>query len=65
MEKFDLEKSLAELEKTVITLENGEMSFEESITAFEKGIKLSKECTKYLENAKQRIISLSDIENEE
>ena len=65
MEKFDFEKSLAELEKTVVGLENGDMSFEESIAAFEKGIKLSKECTKYLENAKQRIISLVDAENEE
>ena len=65
MEKFDFEKSLSELEKTVTSLENGDMPFEEAITAFEKGIKLSKECTKYLENAKQRIISLSDAENEE
>lgn len=65
MEKFDFEKSLAELEKTVLNLEKGDMSFEDSISAFENGIKLSKECTNYLENAKQKIISLSDAENEE
>ncbi|MCQ2454636.1 MAG: exodeoxyribonuclease VII small subunit [Clostridia bacterium] len=65
MEKFDFEKSLKELEKTVEDLQKGEMPLEDSIKAFENGIKLSRECTEYLENAKQKIITLTDAENEE
>lgn len=65
MEKFDFEKALSELEATVNNLENGNLTLEESLSAFEKGIKLSKDCSNYLENAKQKIISLTDAENEE
>ena len=65
MKSFDFEKSLKELEETVFALENGEMTLDESIKAFEKGIKLSKECSDYLQNAKQRIIDLSEAENGE
>lgn len=62
MKDFDFEKSLKELEQIVADLEKGEMSLDNSIKTFEKGIKLSKECSKYLENAKQRIITLSEAE---
>ncbi|MBR3300531.1 MAG: exodeoxyribonuclease VII small subunit [Clostridia bacterium] len=65
MKDFDFEKSLEELEKTVAALEKGDMSLDESIKTFEKGIKLSKECSTYLEDAKQRIISLSEAESAE
>ena len=65
MKDFDFEKSLKELEDTVSALENGDMTLDSSIKTFEKGIKLSKDCSKYLENAKQRIITLSDAEGEQ
>ncbi|MBQ3817476.1 MAG: exodeoxyribonuclease VII small subunit [Clostridia bacterium] len=51
------EKSLEELEK-------GDTSLDESIELFEKGIKISKACRKNLDEVKQRIITLTDAENE-
>ena len=62
MKDFDFEKSLKELEQTVSALEKGDMSLDDSIKTFEKGIALSKECSKYLEDAKQRIMTLSEAE---
>lgn len=63
---FDFEKSFKELEKIADSLENEKISLDESILLFEKGVKLSKECTEYLENTKQKIISLTEAfeENE-
>ena len=46
------------------SLENEQISLEESIALFEKGVKLSKDCSEYLEAAKQRIVSLSEAEEE-
>ena len=57
---FDFEKSFKELEKIADSLENEKISLDESILLFEKGVKLSKECTEYLENTKQKIISLTE-----
>ncbi|MBO4468552.1 MAG: exodeoxyribonuclease VII small subunit [Clostridia bacterium] len=65
MKDFDFEKSLKELEDTVSLLEKGDMSLDESIKTYKKGIELSKECSKYLEDAKQKIISLSEAESVE
>ena len=61
---FDFEKSIKELEKIANSLENEQISLEESIALFEKGVKLSKDCSEYLEAAKQRIVSLSEAEEE-
>lgn len=61
---FDFEKSIKELEKIAESLENDKISLDESITLFEKGVTLSKECTEYLENAKQKIVTLTEKENE-
>lgn len=58
---FDFEKSIKELEKIASDLEKDQISIEESISLFEKGVKLSKDCSEYLENAKQKIIALGDI----
>lgn len=63
--KLSFEASLGELEKTVKALESGELSLADSIELYEKGIRLSKECAKALEGARQRIITLSDAESEE
>ncbi len=60
----DFEKVIEELEKTVEKLENGDCGLEESIKLFEKGIELSKTCRDCLENARKRIITLTDAENE-
>ena len=61
---FDFEKSIKELEKIADSLENEKISLDESIALFEKGVKLSKDCSEYLENAKQKIISLTDAQEE-
>lgn len=60
----DFEKSLDELEKIVEELQNGEISLDESIKLFERGIKLSNECRKTLESARQKITALTKEEQE-
>lgn len=59
---FDFEKSIKELEKIANSLESEQISLDESITLFEKGVKLSKDCSEYLEAAKQKIVTLSQAE---
>lgn len=60
----DFEKSLDELEKIVSQLESGDISLDESIKLFERGIKLSNDCRKTLETARQKITSLAEEERE-
>jgi len=61
---FDFEKSIKELEQIAENLQKEQISLDESIALFEKGVKLSKDCSKYLESAKQKIISLTEAEEE-
>ena len=61
---FDFEKSIKELEKIANNLENEQISLDESIALFEKGVKLAKDCSEYLESAKQKIVSLTEAEEE-
>lgn len=61
---FNFEKSIKELEDIAKNLEDENTTIDESIELFEKGIHLSKECAEYLENVKQKIISLTDFEEE-
>ncbi len=60
----DFEKSLKELEQIVEELQNGDISLDESIKLFERGIKLSNDCRKTLETARQKITSLTEEESE-
>ena len=60
----DFEKSLKELEQIVDELQNGDISLDESIKLFERGIKLSNDCRKTLETARQKITSLTEEESE-
>lgn len=62
--KIDFEKSLKELEKIVANLESGECSLDESIKLFEKGVKCASDCRTALKDAKTKILSLSEIEEE-
>ena len=61
---FDFEKSIKELEKIATSLENEQISLDKSIELFEAGVKISKECSEYLENAKQRIAALTEKESD-
>ncbi len=59
----NFEEKLEELEKIAMQIEDGKLSLEDSISKFEEGIKLSKECTKILDDAEKKINIL--LENEE
>ena len=59
---FDFAKSIKELEKIANSLENEQISLDESIALFENGVKLSRDCTEYLESAKQKIVALTEAE---
>ncbi len=49
------EDSLQKLEKSVEQLESGTLSLEESLSLFEDGIRLSRQCNRFLEEADKRI----------
>ena len=60
----DFEKSISELENIVAQLESGDITLDESIKLFERGTKLTNDCSKTLETAKQKIITLTEAEEE-
>lgn len=49
------EEALEKLEKIVEDLESGDLSLEDSMKRYEEGIRLSKLCSKRLEEAKKKI----------
>ena len=49
------EESLKNLENIVNKLEEGDLALEESLKLFEEGIKLSRLCTKQLEEAERKV----------
>jgi len=61
---MNFEETMKELEEVVQALENGELNLDESIKEFEKGMKLSKDASKYLEDAEKKITILVNKENE-
>lgn len=58
------ENNLKELEMIVQKLESGECGLDESIELYTNGIKLSAECKKQLETARQKIEQISDYNKE-
>lgn len=62
--KIDFEKSLTELENIISKLESSDTTLEASIELFEKGIKHITDCKTALENAENKIISLTEAEKE-
>lgn len=61
--KKTFEDNLKELEEVATNLETGNLGLDEAIEEFEKGMKLSKECTKKLDEAEKRINILVENEN--
>ncbi len=49
------EKNLKELETVVRELEGGEVSLDRMLELFERGVSLTKQCTKALDAAEQKI----------
>ena len=53
--ELKFEEALEKLGKIVEDLEGGELSLEESMKRYEEGIRLSKLCSKRLEEAKKKV----------
>ncbi len=62
--KIDFEAAMKELELIVEKLEDGECTLDESLELYEKGMKLSSQCAKRLENARQKIVTLTQVEED-
>lgn len=55
MEEIKFEEALEQLESIVKKMEQGEMTLEQSLDAFEEGIKLSRFCSKKLDDIERRV----------
>ncbi len=62
-EEKSFEENLNELEQIASKLESGDLGLDEAIKEFENGIKLSKECSKKLDEAEKKINILVQNEN--
>lgn len=58
MAEKSFEEAMQRLEEITQNLENGDLSLEDSIGVFEEGMKLSKFCTKKLEEAEKKVTKL-------
>ncbi len=58
MKELNFEQSMEKLEKIVQELENGDLNLDDSIKKFEEGMKISKDCNKFLEEAEKKITVL-------
>lgn len=59
------EEALTSLEEIAKKLESGKCSLDESVSLYEEAIKLSKECSEKLNDAKLKITQLSELEKAE
>jgi exodeoxyribonuclease VII small subunit len=55
MPKQTFEKSIQQLEEIVQELESGDLTLEKAMQRFEEGIKLSKRCSKMLDDTEKKI----------
>ena len=60
----NFETKIESLEKIVGELEKGDLSLEDSVNKFEEGKKISKECSKLLEDAEKRISIILEKDGE-
>ncbi len=67
-ENLNFEETMQQLEVIATQLEKGDLDLDTSIAKFEEGMKLSKKCNDFLENAEKRITILlkdgNDIKEE-
>ena len=56
--KKNFEEQIEELESIIKELEAGKLNLDESVEKFEEGMKISKECSKMLEDAERKITIL-------
>lgn len=62
-EEMNFEDSMKKLEEIAAELEKNDLDLDSSVSKFEEGMKLSKQCSKMLEDAEKRISIL--INNED
>ena len=55
------EQAIKRLEEIVASLEEGSLSLEASLKLYEEGAKLSEFCHKTLKDARQKIIALNEV----
>ena len=58
-EEIQFEKALERLEKIVAALEGGELSLDEALKRYEEGVKLSRACSKKLNETEKKIEMLT------
>ncbi len=63
-EELKFEEALTQLEEIVTLLETGDLSLEESLKAFEDGIRLSRLCSKWLNDTELRVEKLTSIDED-
>ena len=63
MPKQTFEKSIQQLEEIVQELESGDLPLEKAMQRFEEGIKLSKRCSKMLDETEKKISVLFQEKN--
>ena len=62
--EITFEQAIEEVEVIAHELESGKLNLDDSIKKFEDGMKLSKKCSEYLENAEKRITILIEKNGE-
>ena len=63
-EKISFEEAMQNLEIIATELEKGNLNLDQSVEKFEEGMKLSKACSKILEDAEKKITILIQKEDE-
>lgn len=63
-ERFEFEQALERLSEVLKELESDEVPLEKAIALYEEGMKLSKMCSKKLEEAELRIEQVTRNENQ-
>jgi exodeoxyribonuclease VII small subunit len=61
---LSFEQALAALEEIVRDLEDGQTSLEDALSRYEAGVKLLKSCYRQLNQAEQRIVQLTGVDEE-
>lgn len=65
MEIYTLDTAMIRLNEITQALESGEYDLEMSMKLYEEGVKLAAFCNKQLNDVKEKIASLSDLEAED
>ena len=61
MDTYNFDTALLRLKEIIESLESGDADLEMSMKLYEEGVHLVAFCNKSLENAKQKVIELSEI----